>query len=261
MLAVVTGASAGIGEAFAIRLASEGWDLVITARRRQRLETLAERLMAAHHNKVRVLVADLVEPTEASGLSQILSTEEVDLLVNNAGFGGYGPFAEKDPEVINDLIAVHISAVSQLTRAVLPGMIKRNTGAIINVASILAFSGTMPPQPLPYRATYAGAKAYLVAFTQALAGELAGTAVRVEVCCPGLVDTEFHADFDLSNVTLPVMDPAEVVNAAMKGLARGEVVCIPSLEDPGMIDQLGEIERTMLLTASSGGLATRYRPS
>jgi short-subunit dehydrogenase len=261
VLAVVTGASAGIGEAFATRLAAERWDLVITARRRQRLESLAERLMAAHRNKVRVLVVDLTVKTEVSELLQLLTTEDVDLLVNNAGFGGYAPFVEADPRVIDDLIAVHISAVSQLSRAVLPGMIRRNTGAVINVASLLAFSGTMPPQPLPYRATYAGAKAYLVAFTQALAGELVDTAVRVQVCCPGLVATEFHADFDLSGIPLPIMDPMEVVDAALKGVADGEVVCVPGLEDASMIDQLGDVQRTMLLAASSAGLATRYRPS
>jgi hypothetical protein len=263
MLAVVTGASAGIGEAFATRLAAEGWDLAITARRHQRLVTLAERLTAAHHREVRVLVADLTATSQVNELVQLLTTEQIDLLVNNAGFAGYGPFVDADPGVIDDLIPVHISAISKLTRAALPGVIERNTGAVINVASLLAFSGTMPPQPLPYRAIYAGAKAYLVAFTQALAGELAGTAVRVQVCCPGLVATEFHAERDLSAspFPFPVMDPLEVVDAAMKGLALGEVVCVPGLEDPGIIDQLGENQRTMFLAGVRGGLATRYQPS
>jgi short-subunit dehydrogenase len=156
------------------------------------------------------------------------------------------------------LIAVHISSASQLTRAVLPGMIKRNAGAVINVASLLASSGTIPQQPLPYRATYAGAKAYLVAFTQALAGELAGTAIRLQVCCPGLVATEFHAGRDLSASPFPVMDPAEVVDAAMEGLALGEVVCVPGLKDPHMVDQLGETQRAVFLTGVRGELAGRY---
>jgi short-subunit dehydrogenase len=110
---------------------------------------------------------------------------EPDLLVNNAGFGGYREFCDVDSQVVADLVSVHVMAVSRLARAAIPAMIARGSGAIINVASLLAFSGTLPPRPLPCRAVYAGAKAFQVAFTQALAGELAGTGVQVQACCPG----------------------------------------------------------------------------
>jgi hypothetical protein len=141
-------------------------------------------------------------------------------------------------------------------------MIARGSGAIINVASLLAFSGSMPPQPLPCRAVYAGAKAFQVAFTQALAGELAGTGVQVQACCPGLIDTEFHtvAGMDLAGIPFPVLRPDEVAGAALAGLRLGEVVCVPGLPDPSMIDTVSEAQRALLMTAVSSGLASRYTP-
>ena len=259
MLAVVTGASAGLGEAFATRLAAEGWDLVITARRHERLEALAGTLIEIHNRRVRVQAADLTVPGEVADLEHLLVGEEVDLLVNNAGFAGYAPFVDADPEVVDDLISVHVWAATRLTRAALPSMVRRGSGAIINVASLLAFSATLPPQPLPWRATYVGAKAYLVAFTQALGGELAGTGVRAQVCCPGLVATDFHAGMDMSGIPFPVMEPSDVVDAALEGVRLGEVVCVPGLDDTGLLDQLGEAELALLLTAVASKLAERYR--
>ncbi len=259
MLAVVTGASAGLGEAFVARLAADGWDLVITARRRPRLLALAELVTETSGRKVRVHVADLAVAEDVAELERLLAREAVDLLVNNAGFAGYAPFVDVAPEVVDDLVGVHIRATSRLTRAVLPSMVQRNRGGIINVASLLAFSATLPPQPLPFRATYAGAKAFLVAFTQALAGELAGTGVGVQVCCPGLIATEFHEGMDMSGIPFPVLDPSEVVDAALQGLQLGEVVCLPSLDDTVLLDRLDEAQRTLLLTAVAGKLAQRYR--
>jgi uncharacterized protein len=223
------------------------------------LDALAEMLRRTDHHQMRVQTADLTLPGDVEQLQRLLADEDVGLLVNNAGFAGYAHFAEVDPEVVDDLIDVHIRAATRLTRAVLPGMVERNEGAIINVASLLAFSGTLPPQPLPYRATYAGAKAYLVAFTQALAGELAGTAVRVEVCCPGLIATEFHDGMDMSGIPFPVMEPSEVVDAALEGLRLGEAVCVPGLDDTTLVDRLDDSQRSLLLTAVAGKLADRYR--
>jgi uncharacterized protein len=124
---------------------------------------------------------------------------------------------------------VHVTAVTRLARAAVPAMGARGSGAIINVASLLAFSGSLPAQPLPYRAVYAAAKAFRLTFTQALAGELSGTGVQVQACCPGLVDTQFHtlAGRDLSADPFPVMRPDEVAAAALAGLRLGEVICIP----------------------------------
>ncbi len=260
MFAVVTGASAGIGEAFAHRLAAEGWDLAIVARRRDRLAELAEQLVRRYGTDVQVHVADLTVPSDVRGLERMIAGADVGMLVNNAGFAGYGRFIEIDPEVIAKLIAVHVLAVSRLTRCALPGMLARDCGAVINVASLLAFSGTLPPHPLPYRATYVGAKAYLVAFTQALAGELGSSGVHVQVCCPGLVDTEFHdiAGLEMSQVPFPVMRPGEIVSASLQGLRLGEVVCVPGLQETALLDNLDQAQRALLLTAVASGLADRY---
>jgi len=262
MYGFVTGASSGVGEAFACRLAADGWDLMITARRGPRLSALAERLSTKHGVSVQICIADLTKPGDVAELEQAIADAKPDLLVNNAGFAGYREFAIVDPQVMADLVGVHVMAVSRLTRAAITPMVERGSGAIINVASLLAFSGCLPPQPLPYRALYAGAKAYQVAFTQALAGELAGTGVQVQVCCPGLIDTEFHAlaGLDLSELPFPVMPPDQVVGAALAGLRLGEVVCVPGLHDPSMVDTVNEAQRTLLLTAVSSGLAHRYAP-
>ena len=262
MLGFVTGASSGVGEAFACRLAADGWDLAITARRGDRLGALAERLTGKHHVSVQVHVADLADPGDVAELERVIAAAEPDLLVNNAGFGGYREFCDVDSQVVADLVSVHVMAVSRLARAAIPAMIARGSGAIINVASLLAFSGTLPPQPLPCRAVYAGAKAFQVAFTQALAGELAGTGVQVQVCCPGLIDTEFHAvaGMDLAGIPFPVLRPDEVAGAALAGLRLGEVVCVPGLPDPSMIDTVSEAQRALLMTAVSSGLAGRYTP-
>jgi len=261
MLGFVTGASAGLGEAFASRLAADGWDVVITARRGDRLAALAERLTAKHGVSVQVQVADLTDPGDVADLERVVGSAEPDLLVNNAGFAGYRKFSDVDPQVVADLVSVHVMATSRLTRAAVPAMVARGSGAIINVASLYAFSASVPPQPLPYRAMYAGAKAFELAFTQALAGELAGTGVQVQVCCPGLVDTEFHAvaGLDVSGTRFPVLRPDEVVGAALAGLRLGEVVCIPSLPVPSMIDAVTHAQRAVFMTGVSSGLAERYQ--
>jgi uncharacterized protein len=261
VIAFVTGASSGLGEAFASRLAGDGWDLVITARRGERLAALAGRLTAGHGVSVQTRAANLTDPRDVGELERVIVATEPDLLVNNAGFAGYREFCDVDPQVVADLVGVHVMAVGRLARAAVPAMVARGSGAIINVASLLAFSGPLPPQPLPYRAVYAGAKAFQVAFTQALAGELAGTGVQVQVCCPGLIDTEFHAlaGRDLSAVPGPVLQPDEVVCAALAGLRRGEVICVPGLNDPSMTDTVSQAQQALLLTAVSSPLADRYR--
>jgi uncharacterized protein len=260
-LALVTGASSGIGAAYAERLARDGYDLILVARRRERLEVLAERLRHETDTNAEPLVADL---TDAGALSQLESRVADDarltLVVNNAGFGGYRPFVEVELAVIEELIGVHVSAVTRLTRAVLPGMVHRGKGAVVNVASILALSGALPPNPLPYRAVYAGAKAFIVAFTEALAGELAQSGVHVQACLPGLVDTEYHAlvGRDPSKMP-PMMQPADVVAASVVALAHGEVVCLPGLEDAALFEHLADARRSVMISAGKPALAQRYR--
>jgi uncharacterized protein len=260
MFGFVTGASSGVGEAFAAVLAAGGWDLAITARRGDRLRALAGRLADEHGVRVQTHVADLTDPGDLAGLEQVIAAAGPDLLVNNAGFAGYREFCQVDPTVISDLVAVHVTAVARLARAAAPAMVARGSGAIINVASLLAFSGSLPAPPLPYRAVYAAAKAFQLTFTQALAGELAGTGVQVQACCPGLVDTEFHAlaGRDLSAAPFPVMRPDEVVAAALAGLRLGETICVPGLGDPPMIDAFSQAQQVLFRTAVSSPLADRY---
>jgi short-subunit dehydrogenase len=133
----------------------------------------------------------------------------------------------------------------RLSLAAVPGMIERRDGAIINVASMLAYSGTLPPDPLPRRAIYAGAKSFEVTFTQTLAGELAGTGVRVMVCCPGVVKTEFHEVQGMDFSHLPRSNAEDIVTAALAGLAAGEVVCVPTLEDAGAVERVNEASRAV----------------
>jgi short-subunit dehydrogenase len=260
-LALVTGASSGIGAVYAERLARDGYDLILVARRRDRLEALATRLRHEAGAEAEPLAIDLADAKSLSGLEARAATDErLELLVNNAGFGGYRRFAEIDAGVIDELIGVHIRAVARLTRAALPGMLRRGKGAVVNIASLLALSGALPPDPLPYRAVYAGAKAFILAFTEALSGELGESRVRVQACLPGLVDTEYHkvAGRDPAKMP-PMMKAADVVAASLAALKRGEVVCIPGLDDPTLIGNLAELRGTILMKANRPALAQRYR--
>jgi uncharacterized protein len=263
--ALVTGASAGIGAAFAERLARDGYDLVLVARRRDRLEQLARRLHDEQGAAVQVVVADLTRAAELGNVEQMAAADpSLELLVNNAGFAGYMPFVQLDPDRAEELIRLHVVAVTRLTRAALPGMLARDRGAIINVASMLAFSASLPAtSPLPKRVVYAACKAYLVAFTEALHQELAGTNVRMQALCPGRVgDTEFHQNlpgFDPTRSTIPAFRTEDVVTASLAALGLGDVLCSPGLEDPALIEQYRASERQLLAGSLTGRLAERYR--
>jgi short-subunit dehydrogenase len=259
-LALITGASSGIGAAYAERLALAGYDLVLVARRRERLETLAEKLRTTGA-QAEPLPADLTNPDVLHQLELRLANDDrLALLVNNAGFGGYRRFVEVEPRVIDELISIHVRTIARLTRAALPGMIRRGTGAIVNVASILALSGQLPPDPLPFRAVYAGAKAFVLAFTEALSGELADSEIQVQACLPGLVDTEYHAlvGRDPSKMP-PMMRPADVVTASLAALANREVVCLPGLEDATLFERFAHARRDVMASAGKPALAGRYR--
>ena len=260
-LALVTGASAGIGQSFAEQLAAAGHDLIVVARRRDRLEALAARLRAAHGTQTEVLVADLGSLAGVDAVAARAAQAPLELLVNNAGFGGYRPFVDLDPKVADELLSIHIRAVVQVTRAALPGMVARGKGGVITVASLLSLSGAAPPNaPLPQRVVYAGAKAFQLTFTQVLAAELAGTPVRVSVCLPGVVKTEFHEVQGIDTSKMPPrMVPDDVARAALAGLAKGELVCVPGLEDTSALRQIDDAQRTALSAARNVEIASRYR--
>jgi uncharacterized protein len=220
--ALVTGASSGIGETFARRLAARGTALVLVARRQDRLETLAKELDVA----VEVLAADLGDP---DGLRRVeervaASTDPVDLLVNNAGFGTSGRFATLPVEREEEEIRVNVLAVVRLTRAALPGMVERDAGGIVNVSSLAAF------QPDPGNATYGATKAFVLSFSEAVAEELRHTGVHVQALCPGYTRTEFQttAEYETSRIPKAVWQSADqVVDASLAALDKGKVLCVP----------------------------------
>ena len=221
----VTGASSGLGAAFAEALARRGFDLVIIARRRERLEALADELRDRYEVSVQVLAADLTQAADLQAIeSHVASDAALTILVNNAGFGTIGRFAALDPDRDEAEVRLNVIALSRLTRAALPGMIARGLGGIINVSSVTAFL------PGPFHATYGASKAFVNSFTEALHEELHGTGVRVQALCPGFTRTEFQERAGVASRNVPNfawMDPDYVVEASLTGLRRGTLVCVP----------------------------------
>jgi short-subunit dehydrogenase len=212
--ALVTGASSGIGEAFARELASRGFGLVITARRVELLERLAVEIRANHGVAVLVVTADLASPGGVTALLAGCADLEIDLLVNNAGFGTYTPFVEIEPDRIQQEMALNMVAPVTLSRALLPPMIERGHGGIINISSTAGF------QPVTRLAVYASAKAFLLNFSEALWAECRGTGVRVLALCPGPTRTEFFgvAGGELVQAFSKFDTPEEVVRVGLKAL-------------------------------------------
>ena len=260
--ALMTGASSGIGAAFAKRLAKDGYDLIIAARRRDKLEALAAQLQSNHQSNIEVMVADLSKSDDLRAVEKRVAEDtSLELLVNNAGFGAYMPFIELDPDKAEELINVQVVAVMRLTHAALPGMIARGRGAIINISSRLAFSGPMGSTQLPKRATYAGTKSFVITFSQLVQSELEGTGIQVQALCPGLVRTEFHELVGMDPNRFPpqmIMKAEDLVEASLVGLKLGEVICIPALEDAALLRQVQEDQRRLFETSATGKVATRY---
>jgi short-subunit dehydrogenase len=260
-LAVVTGASSGIGMAYAERLARDGWDLVVVARRRRRLEELASRLHASHSVDMRVIEADFARHDEIRALGDELSDLPVAMLVNNAGLAHYMPFVDLPPDDAEELVQVNVLAPVLLTRAVVPGMQTRGRGSIINLASLLAFSGAVEGGHLPERSVYAATRSFIVTFTQILASELRDSGVRVLVVCPGIVRTEFHSRQGIDLSAVPRMEPEMIVEASLQDLERGEVLCIPGLTDESVRDRFLAAERELLQFTRTTELPARYQRS
>lgn len=230
--ALVTGASSGIGAAFARQLARDGYHVVLVARRVEKLEALAAELtaMGTAERPVRasVLPADLARPGAADALYAAVTALglHVDLLINNAGLGVHGPFEDVTAEDDQRTIDLNISALTAMTRAFLPAMLARAQGAVINVASTAAF------QPIPFFAVYAASKAYVLSFSEALAEEVAGRGVKVLCLCPGPTVSEFgdHAAFKTDIIDkAPMMTAEAVVAEALSGLRAGRTVQVAGL--------------------------------
>ena len=227
--ALVTGASSGIGAAFARALRSRGERLVLVARRGDRLRSLAQELGGAED--VAVVPVDLASSDGPSRLQAEVESVgfEIDLLVNNAGSGDTGPFAEQPVDRLRAMIDLNARALVEVTRRFLPGMIGRGRGRIINVVSNSAF------QPVPYLSVYAATKSLVLSFTEGLATEVRGTGVRVQALCPGLTETEFievaRTGKDLLVNRLPRMTPADVVVCSLEALDKGKLRVVPGFQN------------------------------
>ncbi len=255
-LALITGASSGIGRAYALRLGAEGYDLVAVGRRRERLDQLAAALPDV---EVRPLVADLAADAGVEKVAEVCAQEDVAILVNNAGVAHYMPFAELPAAKASELLHVKVVAPTMLARAAAPGMVSRGEGTIVNVSGMLAFSGPASLEELPLRrAVYAATLAHIVAFSQALHEELKGDGVLVQALCPGVVATEFHERQGLDMSSVPRMSAEDVVSASLRGLEIGEVVCAPGVDRADLLNAVFDADLAAF-RAQAPELAERYR--
>ncbi|MFD8329374.1 SDR family NAD(P)-dependent oxidoreductase [Streptomyces lydicus] len=246
--ALITGATAGIGAAFARRLASDGHSVVLVARNEKRLREQATELHDRHGIEAEVLVADLATDEGITTVEARLTDAKhpVDLLVNNAGFGNKGEYLEVPMADELTMLKVHCEAVLRLTTAAVRGMRDRRRGAVVNVASVAAF--------VP-RGTYGASKAWVVQFTQGAARDLAGSGVRLMALCPGFVRTEFHERAGMGTDNIPGwmwLDADKLVDAAMKDLVRGKSLSIPDPRYKALMGAVKLAPRGVL-----GGLTSR----
>jgi uncharacterized protein len=224
--ALVTGASSGLGAIFADQLAKRGLSLVLAGRDNDRLTAVARRVaQTAPDVDVELIVGDLGTDAGIDALVADLDGRVIDVLVNNAGFGSYGPFSELDTVREHELVAVNVDALVRLTHAVLPRMLARGRGGILNVASIIAF------QPGTYQATYGASKAFVLSLSQALWAETRGSGVTVTALCPGPTRTGFvdalGSDVSHTAIYRRLAEPEPVVAAGLRALDRGHAVVVP----------------------------------
>lgn len=245
--AFITGATAGIGAAFARRLASDGFDLVLLARDTERLERAAAGLRERYGVRAETLTADLA--TEAGlAAAEERAREGVDLLVNNAGFGHNGVFLDVPVADEITMLKVHCEAVLRLTHAALPGMLERDRGGIVNVASVAAFAT---------RGTYGASKAWVVNFSQGVAADIRGRSrgrVRVMALCPGFTRTEFHQRASMDMSGLPEfmwLKDADVVDAALRDLRRGVQISVPGAQYKAIVGLSRLVPRGLVARVSS----------
>jgi uncharacterized protein len=259
--ALITGATSGIGAAFAERYARDGFNVVLHGRRAARLTEAAEQLEARYGIQAEALVADLASTEGIRAVeAQVAGDQELRALVNNAGFTPLLPFEKTEPDEIEAMIQVHVVALTRLTRGAVPGMIQRRQGEIINVAS----DGIFVQYPQSLMATYAATKAYVEMFTRGIYRMALESNVRVQVLCPGFVTSEILDRHGISfeDWGIPesaVMSAPMCVDVSMAALELGEVVCVPTLSQSDLLDSRATIDEEIRAQSSGTGVpAARY---
>lgn len=254
--ALITGASSGIGALYAEQLAHKGYDLILVARDRARLDALAARITTATRRTVEVLAADLADRAQRAIVEAKLRDDaSITLLVNNAGVGTHTPLLDSDVERMEQMIALNVTALTRLAYAAMPGFVARGKGGIINISSIVAIA------PEVLNGVYGGSKAFVLAFSQSLHHELAGKGIRVQAVLPGATATDFWATGGLPLEHLPaniVMRAEDLVRSALVGFERGELVTIPSLQDVAHWDVYEGARKALAPHLSTNTPAPRY---
>jgi len=255
-IAVVTGASSGIGKVYADRFAKRGYDLLLVARRKDRLNELSKELQQKYGVKVDTLVADLTKKEDLEKVSTtIASNDKITVLVNNAGVAVVGPSAQIPIDDLDSQLDLNVRSVTHLSHAILPGFIKRNSGTLINIASVVAFF------TLPISSSYSASKAHVLLYTMGLRDELANTGVRVQAVLPASTSTEI---WDISGVGLHNLNPETVmtaenlVDAALAGLDQGETVTLPSVEDYSLWEAFDGARLKLAQATQTKRPASRY---
>jgi uncharacterized protein len=254
--ALVTGASAGIGAVYADRLARRGYDLIMVARRADRLEAVAARIAAETGRKAETVIADLGNRADLKRVEDILRNDaRISLLVNNAGLGPVAPLLNSDVEAMSDVVAVNIDALMRLTYAVAPKFVERGAGAIINLSSGVAIG------PEFLNGVYSASKAFVLAFSRSLKNELTEKGVRIQVVLPGVVATDSWANNGMPVENLPkemVMSIEDMVDAALAGFDQGEFATAPSLPDQAQWDAFDQTRQALFQNLSRSVPAARY---
>lgn len=255
--ALITGASSGIGAIYAQRLAARGYDLLLVARDEARLEQTAAALRSGHGVQVEVMRADLTQKTDAVRVEQRLRGDEaIRMLVNNAGVAADGTLASSDPDVLDRMIELNVTALTRLAGAAAASFSARGQGVIVNIASVVALF------PERFNATYSASKAYVLCLTQSMHAELADTGVQVQAVLPGVTRTELWERSGIDTSGIPaqmIMDAGEMVDAALAGLDQGEVITIPSLPDAAHWDAFVAARHVMIPNLSRDTAAARYK--
>jgi short-subunit dehydrogenase len=255
--ALVTGASSGIGAIYADRLARRGYDLILVARNRRRLDGLAKRLRDETGRAIEVVTADLNDKADLSRIEKLLRTDAgITLLVNNAGVGATAPLLDSDVDKMDQMIALNVGALTRLTYAVAPGFVARGGGTIINIASIVGVA------PEILNGVYGATKAFVLALSLSLRKELAEKNVRIQAVLPGATATDFWGTAGLPVEHLPgeiVMRADDMVDAALVGLDQGELVTIPSLPDAADWQAYEAARQNLMPNLSRKAPAERYR--